>query len=103
MSGNLVINGQDGTLSWGYYLAARVPTWTIARAEDGSWTLSGELESVDPYRVSQHPLVFTAPNSWRWNIMKLQIASASITATLGSREYSDGLVREAGDYAAPTQ
>jgi hypothetical protein len=98
MLGSVVINGQGGTLSWGYYVAARVPTWTIARAEDGSWALSGQLESVDPYRVSQHPLRFVA-NGLAWPIETLQIADASLSAVLGPEERRNGTVHQAAGHA----
>lgn len=85
----MTITGANGVLQWGYHRAAQVPQWSVIR-EEGQWTLSGTVESVDAFRVTQRPLKFVTPNNWRWPIVELQMTGASLTAVLGPKEKVNG-------------
>lgn len=100
MPHSLVFTGVAGRLTWGYHLAAMVSTWTIAKAEDGTWTLSGTLEGVDSYSIDKQPLGFVAPNGWRWPVIQRQITDAAISAQLGPKEKNNGTVHQTSSDAA---
>jgi hypothetical protein len=80
------ITGERGEVRWGYQVAAVLHPWSMTTLESGGWALLGTCESADTYRVSQHPLVFVAPNGWRWPVASLQVSGASLSATLGPKE-----------------
>ena len=90
------ITGEAGQVFWGYHPVATVTAWSITKTEAGDWALTGSLVSADTFRVSQHPLVFVAPNGWRWPVLSLQITDASLLAMLGPKEKPDVPIREAG-------
>lgn len=71
---------------WGYHIAATLRAWTVSRDEAGNLTLSGSLATIDTYRASQRPLVFTA-KGLRWPIVnELQVADGTLSAFLGPKE-----------------
>lgn len=80
--------GRDGRIVWGYYEAAVVPQWEFTgNAERG--TISGVATSLDAFRVSQRPLVFTVTKPrtvWKWRIQELQIHGQTVTMTVGPCE-----------------
>ena len=84
-----MIAGASGAIRWGYQAVATVRDWTIQRSDDGALVLSGKVEDVDPYAVSQSRLRFQVTHdagSWRWPIERLQVEGASCSATLGPLE-----------------
>lgn len=83
------ITGVTASLRWGYTSAAALGAWTLTKREDGRWSLKAAIVSLDTFRVAQRPLVFEAPHAkgaWRWPVLELQAAKASLTATLGPHE-----------------
>lgn len=90
MSASVTIRGVEGQLYWGYYLVGTLRAWTVTRhgpADPG--TLTGTAVDLNAYRASQHPIEFVVKHKhgvWRWPLERLQIADASITATLRPQE-----------------
>lgn len=85
----VTVRGVDASLRWGYQSAAILRAWTVTKDDHGVWSLAASVVSTDAYRVAQRPLVFVAPHAtgaWRWPIETLQIAGASLSATLGPKE-----------------
>jgi hypothetical protein len=81
----LTVTGAAGRLFWGYHPAGTLRAWTVAKVDD-HWTLTATVDQIDAVRVSQRPLTFVTPNAWRWPVLELQIAGASLHARLGQKE-----------------
>lgn len=84
----MTITGAQGSVRWGYHRACDLRAWVVTTQDDGSLTLSAIVDTSDPFRLSQQPLVFEAPHAqgaWRWPIDSLQIEGVALTARLGLR------------------
>ena len=89
----LTLTGAEAVIRWGYHVACGVTSWTLT-GDGGALTLSGSVVKADHYRMSQRPLVFVVTRNGvtlRWPILELQIAGASLSATLGPKESADVL------------
>jgi hypothetical protein len=93
-----VLQGETGTVRWGYHVAATVGRFTIARGDAG-YRLTASVVAADPALIRQRPLVFVMPLqhqgraiSWRWSIVGCELAGTQLLADLGSVEVSDGAV-----------
>lgn len=85
------IVGEFGEVCWGYAVAVTVREWSIVSNNGSGRTLTGTIVQHDSFRASQRPLMFVVPRPhkpWRWSVLSLQIAGASLTATLGPLESS---------------
>jgi len=83
------ITGAEGVVRWGYHCAASVHQWAINKADDGALRLSGTVDNIDDYAVTQPRLRFQVTHgtgSWRWPVIELQILGTSLTAVLGQKE-----------------
>ena len=83
------IGGLVASLRWGYTQAAALRGWTVTALDEGGFTLTATIESVNTLRVSQSPLVFEAPyakGAFRWPVMTLQMQESALTARLGPQE-----------------
>lgn len=86
---SLALNGLSGAIRWGYHVAAAVTAWTVGRDDAQALRLSGRVDQVNTFRLSQRPLVFEAPHAkgaWRWPIEELQIRDGTLSARLGPKE-----------------
>jgi hypothetical protein len=86
------IRGDKGRIDWGYFAAAAIYGFSIARNKDGGYTLTGTVVSLDSYKVSQRNLVFAAvlnDREWRWPVKSIDIAEGNgpraFVATLGAQ------------------
>lgn len=79
--------GVRGELRWAYHEAGIVRDWVIT-GDGRQRTLTGRVEAVNAFRVSQRPLVFVVPRRrpWRWPIDTLQMTDGTLTARLGPME-----------------
>jgi hypothetical protein len=83
-----VIRIAEGTLRWGYHIAATLQTCTVSTT-DGVRTLTGTVVSADAFRLAQQPLTFVVTHptkAWSWPIHSLQVAGSALTARCGPRE-----------------
>ena len=84
----MTVTGVTADLRWGYHRAGTLRAWTVTKSDE-IWSLTATVVSADAFRVAQRPLVLVAPHAhgaWRWPVVELQIAGASLTATLGPPE-----------------
>jgi len=88
-----VIRGVVGQIRWSYYNAAAVNGYTVVRKANGrgqpEWSLKGTVVAVDKFKMTQRPLIFTAPHDkgrWQWVIEEFTIHEGAITARLGPLE-----------------
>lgn len=80
------ITGPTGLLKWGYHQAATLASWEIGA---GGTTLTAKLVECDHFRVTQAPLTFEVPRpagAWIWNVITLQIAGETLTASIAPKE-----------------
>jgi len=80
--------GAEGSLMWGYHVAATVRDWTVA-SDGAQRSLSAAIVRLDDFRLSQRPLMFVAPHrggAWSWPVLELQAGDATLTARLGPRK-----------------
>lgn len=86
----LVINGAEASIWWGYQKAAIVRAFVIARdPESRAWQLSGEVEVLDDYAMTQAVRVQVrhTGGAWRWPVVSWYVEGASsIRAVLGPKE-----------------
>lgn len=86
---NLVFNGLEAEVRWGYRRAISLGPWTLT-AKGTDVTVSASIVTADTFAASQRPLVFVVPRPnkqpWRWSVESLQIADGRITAGLGPQE-----------------
>jgi hypothetical protein len=85
----VTVRGVTASLRWGYLQAAALEAYTVTKDDHGTWRLTATVVDVDAFRVAQRPVAFIAPHAkgaWRWPVTELQIAGASLTATLGPPE-----------------
>lgn len=90
----VTVRGLTASMRWGYFHVAELSAYTVTKDSLGVWTLTATVGHVDAFRVTQRPLVFVAPHLaqagrpsvWCWPVETLQIAGASLTATLGPPE-----------------
>lgn len=71
-------------LKWGYHDAAWLTKWELL---DG--VLTASVSRADTLLVSQRPLTFEVPRPrtpWRFPILTLQIADATLIASVGPQE-----------------
>jgi len=82
----MTFKGAAGQLVWGYYPAASLSSWSVIPDEAGGGRLTATVVQMDAFRAAQQPLTFVVPRPkgepWRWRIQSLQIAGASLSATL---------------------
>jgi hypothetical protein len=81
----LTVTGAEASVRWGYRPAATLRAWTMTKTEDGL-TVSGTVEALDAFAVSQRPLTLVLPSGVTWSMLTLQMAGASCSATLGPAE-----------------
>lgn len=84
------IKGVVGRLDWGYFAAAAINGYTLARDPDGVWSLRGTVVTFDAFKIRQRPLVFVAPHQdgeWRWPVQTVELGEGhgprELRATLG--------------------
>ncbi len=86
----MTLTGPAATVRWVYHQAADLGAWTITDAENGTaLSVTAVVKSSDAYRLAQRPVVFVVPRPtgvWRFPILELQIAGATLTASLGPQE-----------------
>jgi hypothetical protein len=82
------ITGTAGELRCKWQQAAVLSSWSITNG-DASRVLSATVVNSN-FWVSQQPLSFVAPKGLRWPVVTLEIAGASLTATLGPMELPHG-------------
>lgn len=89
----VTVRGQTATLRWGYLQAAELTAYAITNDEHGVWTMTATIvnqhELYVQSAVAAGRLMLVAPHAngaWRWPVLTLQIAGATLTATLGPRE-----------------
>lgn len=83
------VRGVEGALRWGYHAAGALGAWTVTKGDDGAWSLSATVVSLDTFKAAQRPLSFVATHAtgaWRWPIETLEIQGAALTARLGPKE-----------------
>lgn len=81
----VTVTGVQGSLRWGYHVAASIRDWTLTRTARGG-TLSGSVEHVDRFRTDQRPLFFVAlvkGGAWQWPVTRLEIDTRTVRAELG--------------------
>jgi hypothetical protein len=84
----VTVTGVQGSLRWGYHVAASIRDWTITRTARTS-TLTGGVASVDRFRTTQRPLYFVAliqGGAWQWPVVRLEINDRTVRAELGPQE-----------------
>ena len=91
MFDRVTVRGGAGELLWGYRAAATLRSWTITKADKGTWHLSGALDTADRFQCAQaitrKELLFTAPRDkgrWCWRVLHLDMGTNQIRATLGA-------------------
>lgn len=89
-----MIRGVVAALEWGYYRAAAIEGYTIARDKDtGVVWASGTIVLADALKCTQRPLVFVAlvkGGAWRWPLLEPvpALAAGPFTVRLGPQEPS---------------
>lgn len=86
---SFVIKGPAAQVKWVYHEAASLSSWSVVPDAEGGGTLTATVIQMDTLRAAQQPLTFVVQrpgSTWRWPIRTLQIAGASLTATLGPQE-----------------
>jgi hypothetical protein len=93
------IPGLDGSIYWGYQLAASIRDIRITiprRGTNGHRTARATLVMTDAFRMAQRPLIFAvrhAKGEWRWPIEEVTLQGGVVTARLGAPlEVSHGAV-----------
>lgn len=84
----MTVTGQQGSLRYGYYVAADIGPWSVTRDEHG-FVLIAKAKKTDTFRLSQRPLVFVVQRPkvvLRWPVIELQITGAECSARLGPME-----------------
>ena len=87
----LTIRGKAGAILCGYYPAATLRAWSIAKVE-GQWTLTASLERQVPFMLRKKPLLFTAPRDgardgfWAWGVESVSVGLHQVVAKLGPPE-----------------
>lgn len=80
-----VIRGLEGSVKWGYHVAAALGPWTLT-AEGAGGTVTAKVVTHDACAVSQQPLTFVVPrpkgHKWTWPIQALQISGDQITLSV---------------------
>jgi hypothetical protein len=77
-----------GSVEWGYYVAAVLHDWEFSGTAERGF-ITGPATSLDTFRLSQRPLVFTVVKPkmvWRWPILELQQHGQTLTLTVGPCE-----------------
>lgn len=82
-----MLTGAVGQIQWGYYLAAQVHAYAVARdAVSRRWSLTGTVVLPNAYNLAQRPLFFVVPrakgDAWRWPIQALTLTDGRLAATL---------------------
>ena len=103
MLGRDVIRGKVGRITWGYYPAAAIDGYTVARRPDGTWSLRATMVESNSFNLARGQtegrLIFVAPikvkdqqdrlrdREWRWPVHQIETGSAlgprEIVASLG--------------------
>jgi hypothetical protein len=82
----VTLRGVNGSIRWGYHLAATCAKWCVVRKDDGSFTLSASTSQANAYHLTQRPLVFTVSvvgGMLTWPIRSLDVTGSTVTGTLG--------------------
>lgn len=95
----LAITGVVGSIRWGYYTAAGIHGYRVARSKDGVWSLTATVVLADAFKMAQTPLTFVAlrtkkgldgtcvvKTEWRWAILSCERTEHALTARLGPPE-----------------
>ena len=86
---NVAVKGEaTASISWGYYTAASLRTWTISKV-GGQWSLRAGIDRADPFKLRQAPLLFTAPGPggyFCFPIRSLTLGKDHLAAQLGPPE-----------------
>lgn len=87
-SGDLTLRGQEGTVVLVYRTAAVCRSWTVQRSPQGYWTLSAQVQRVDPFILRQKDLLFRAPRKggyFCWPVLSVSLhePSHTLSGTLG--------------------
>jgi hypothetical protein len=89
-----MIRGVVAALEWGYYRAAAIEGYTIARDKDAGvvWA-SGTIVAADAFKCTQRPLMFVAlvkGGEWRWPLLEPipALGVGPFTVRLGPQERS---------------
>lgn len=87
-SNSITIRGVEGTIVYGWHIAATVRDWTAVRAGNAPGTVTATVVTHNAQWVSQRPLVFVPHKDkpWRWQIESLQFVDDRITASLSPPE-----------------
>jgi hypothetical protein len=91
-----VLQGEIGTVRWGYHVAATVGPFTITRGTSG-YRLAATVVEADVARLRQQPLVFVMPLThgdrtvgWHWAIRGCELIGDRLVADLGGVEVRNG-------------
>lgn len=80
----LAWRGRNGTIRWGYHLAASMPEWTMTQGP--RLELVGTVTNPNPIYLSQSSLTFVVnrPDGrvWTWPIRALEVHGPSVSAEL---------------------
>ena len=78
------------SITWGYYTAAALRTWTLSKSERGEWSLRAGIDRADPFKLRQRPLLFIAPREggyFCFPIRSISVGKDYLTAQLGKPEH----------------
>jgi hypothetical protein len=80
----------EARISWGYYTAATLRSFSLSKSETGAWSLTAGIDRCDPFKLRQTPLLFTAPRPggfFCFPVRSLTLGRESLTAKLGPPEH----------------
>lgn len=87
----LAWRGRDGSIRWGYHLAASMPEWTMTQGP--RLELVGTVTQTNPVYLSQSSLTFVVnrPDGrvWTWPIQTLEVRGSSVSAELVQEALAD--------------
>jgi hypothetical protein len=82
------INGLAASIKWHYFEAARIDGYSLHRDPlTRRWSVTGEIVSFDPFKLSQSPLRLVVPHKhgqWIWPIVSaIPRRTGQFSAALG--------------------
>jgi hypothetical protein len=85
------LRGGAGAILWGSRTAAVISGWSIAKDDNGRWTLTAAVQRIDAFQCRQKPLLFAAPRDksgfWCWPVVgDLRVGTNQVVARLGPPE-----------------
>jgi hypothetical protein len=88
----VTVTGAQGSLRWGYRVAATIRDWTVTRTRKGG-TLRGGVESHNAayaYQAGLYFVTLTTSGAWQWPVRRLELTPHltphRIVAELGPQE-----------------